>query len=76
MGGLRARVLLLGLAGQPLAANSLGCGADWRCGTCPARAKLNCGLEHAQAGCADALRCRSGLLGLLTRRRFSLLHLL
>ena len=52
-----------GLRGQPLAANSLGGGAERRCGTCPARAKLNCGLEHAQAGCADALRCRSGCLG-------------
>jgi len=56
-----------GLWGQPLAANSLGGGAERWCGTCPARAQLNCGLEHAQAGCADALRCRSGLLGLLTR---------
>ena len=66
-------VVCRGLRGQPLAANSLGGGVERRCGTCPARAKLNCGLEHAQAGCADALRCRSGLLGLLTRRRFSLI---
>ena len=69
-------VVCRGLWGQPLVANSLGGGVERRCGTSPARAKLNCGLEHAQAGCADALRCRSGLLGLLTRRRFSLLHLL
>ena len=31
-------------------ANSLGGGAERRCGTCSAHAKLNCGLEHAQAG--------------------------
>ena len=44
-------VVCRGLRGQPLAANSLGGGVERRCGTWPARAKLNCGLEHAQAGC-------------------------
>ena len=43
-------VVCRGLRGQPLVANSLGGGVERWCGTCPARAKLNCGLEHAQAG--------------------------
>ena len=43
-------VVCRGLWGQPLVANSLGGGAERRCGTCSAHAKLNCGLEHAQAG--------------------------